>query len=60
MTSRETLIANYIARQKELAASKERHTRFTNEKEDKKKLMDRTEVQLKNLENIALKVGDVH
>jgi len=60
MTSRATLIANYIARQKDLAQSKERQTRLTNEKEDKKKQMDRTELQLKNLENIALKVGDVH
>jgi hypothetical protein len=60
MTSRETLIQNYIQRQKDLATLKERHTRLTNEKEDKKKLMERTEIQLKNLENIALKVGDVH
>jgi hypothetical protein len=60
MTSRETLIQNYIARQKDLATLKERHTRLTNEKDDKKKLMERTEIQLKNLENIALKVGDVH
>ncbi len=60
MTSRDTLIQNYIARQKDLATLKERHTRLTNEKDDKKKLMERTEIQLKNLENIALKVGDVH
>ena len=60
MTSRAKLIENYIARQKDFAQTKERHTRLTNEKEDKKKLMDRTEIQLKNLENIALKVGDVH
>ncbi len=44
MTSRAKLIENYIARQKDLAQTKERHTRLTNEKEDKKKLMDRTEI----------------
>jgi 26S proteasome regulatory subunit T4 len=60
MTSKALLISNYIARQKDLATLKERHTRLTNEKDDKKKLMERTEIQLKNLENIALKVGDVH
>lgn len=39
---------------------KERHTRTTNERDDKKKLLERTEVQLKNLECIAHRVGEVH
>jgi 26S proteasome regulatory subunit T4 len=60
MTTRAQLIANYISRQKDVATHRERHTRLTNERDDKKKLFERTECQLKNLENIALKVGDVH
>ncbi len=60
MTDRTTLIANYIQRQKDLATVKERHTRTLNERDDKKKLLERTEVQLKNLECIAHRVGEVH
>lgn len=60
MTTREQLVQNYIMRQKELATLQERHQKLTNEKEDKSSLLNRTETQIKNLENIAQKVGDVH
>ena len=58
--NRETLIANFVQRQKDLATVKERHARLTNEREDKKKLLERTEVQIKGLEGTACKIGDVH
>jgi hypothetical protein len=60
MTSREQLINNYIMRQKELATLKERHTKLNNEKSDKNEVLNRTELQIKNLECIAHKVGEVH
>lgn len=60
MTDRDTLVKNYLARQTDLASMKERHIRTTNERDDKKSLLERTEVQLKNLECIAHRVGEVH
>ena len=60
MSDRQALIANYIQRQKDLATIKERHAKLTNERTDKIKLFERTEVQLKNLECIAHRIGDVH
>lgn len=50
----------YIMRQKELATIQERFNKLQNEMDDKKKLFNRTEQQIKNLECIAHKVGEVH
>lgn len=60
MSTREQLVGNYIMRQKEMGTLQERHQKLTNEKSDKLKLLNRTETQIKNLECIAHKVGDVH
>ena len=59
MTDRKTLENNYIQRQKELAQAQERFAKLQNENNDKKKLWDRTEDQIKNLDQMACKVGDV-
>ncbi len=60
MTTREQLINNYVMRQKELGTLQERHQKLTNEKDDKLRLLTRTETQIKNLECIAHKIGEVH
>ena len=58
--NRDTLIANYIMRQKELATLKERHAKVQNELEDKVKLYAFSEQANKSIDTIANKIGDVH
>jgi ribosomal 50S subunit-associated protein YjgA (DUF615 family) len=60
MMNRDKLVQTYIMRQKELATIQERFNKLQNEMDDKKKLFNRTEQQIKNLECIAHKVGEVH
>lgn len=58
-TDRATLVANYIQRQKDVAAIKERHQKMLNEKDEKRKMVDRTENYLKNIESIGQLIGEV-
>ena len=59
MTERATLVANYLQRQKDVAQQKERLAKLQQEKEDKKKMLDKTDGYLKSLESIGQPVGEV-
>ena len=59
MTERKTLVANYIQRQKDLAQIKERHQKLAAERDEKRKTLERTDGDLKNLECIGQPVGEV-
>jgi len=59
MTDRQTLINNYIQRQKDVAQIKERYGKLTVQRDEQKKMVDRTENYLKNIESIGQPVGEV-
>lgn len=59
MTDRAKLVQDYIKIQKDLAQQKERLVALQNERDEKKKQLERTENYLKNLECIGNPVGYV-
>ena len=59
MTDRAKLVQDYIKLQKDLAQQKEKLLQMQNERDEKKKTVERTENYLKNLECIGNYVGYV-
>ena len=59
MQNREKLVQDYIKVQRDLATQKERLLQMQNDRDEKKKMLERTENYIKNLECIGNPVGYV-